>query len=68
MKNPITRTGDEDKVLSSIVGGLRHISTIGGTTEADQLRRRLDGLFVEAYCLLTGSKRNGREEVKLFLE
>jgi len=51
---PCTCTGDEEKALKQIAELRRTIDTIGGTEQANALRRRLDDILTKAYCLLAG--------------
>ena len=55
-KKPLTNTGDEKKALRQLRKLLRTIDTIGGTVEADNIRKQLDSLLVDAYNIITTGK------------
>lgn len=52
----ITHTGDEEKAIKQISKLRRTIDTIGGTSQADELRHELDRRLTECHCLLTGNE------------
>ncbi len=53
-RKAVTNTGDEEKAIKQISKLRRTIDTIGGTTDAEELRHKLDERLTECYCLLTG--------------
>jgi hypothetical protein len=48
-----TATGGEEEALEQIDVLRRTIDSIGGTDEADDIRRQLDNLLTAAYLVMT---------------